>query len=138
MALTDPAGPLRDAIEAKLKASTALTDIIGDRVYDRIPPAPNYPLVTIGNMQVLPESGDGIDAAETVVTIHVWDQFKQADKSRRVGGAVVNALHDEELQTVGSGAQSVLLESANYLRDPDGITNHAVLTFSILTDANTV
>jgi hypothetical protein len=136
MSLTDPAAPLRAAIEAKLMASTALTDLIGDRVYDRVPSQPIYPLVTIGNMQMLPESADGVDAAETVVTIHVWDQFKQADKSRVVGGTVVNALHDEALRTEGIGTQSVLLESANYLRDPDGITNHAVLTFSILTDAN--
>lgn len=138
MAFTDPAADLRAAIEAKLRADQALAALIGDRIFDRVPSKPDYPLVTIGNMQVIPESADGVDAAETAVTIHVWDQFKQADKSRRVGAAVVNALHEEELQTVEGGAQSVLLESANYLRDPDGVTNHAVLTFSILTDASAV
>ncbi|WP_441268682.1 DUF3168 domain-containing protein [Bradyrhizobium sp. 215_C5_N1_1] len=138
MAFTDPAADLRAALEAKLKATPALTALIGDRIYDRVPAKPDYPLVTIGNMQVIPESADGVDAAETSVTIHVWDQFKQADKSRKVGGVVVSALHEEELRTVDSGTQSVLLESASYLRDPDGVTNHAVLTFSILTDAAAV
>ncbi|MBW7967578.1 DUF3168 domain-containing protein [Bradyrhizobium sp. BR 10261] len=135
MALTDPAADIRSAIVAKLSADPALANLIADRIYDRVPAKPDYPLVTIGNMQVIPESADGIDAAETAVTIHVWDQFKAADKSRQVGGAVVGVLHDEELSTASSGTQSVLLESANYLRDPDGVTNHAVLTFSILTDA---
>lgn len=138
MAFTDPVADLRLAIEVKLKADETLKALIGDRVFDRIPSPATYPLLTIGNMQLLPESADGVDAAETVVTIHVWDQFKQADKSRKVGGAVVSALHEEELRTKNSGTQSVLLESANYLRDPDGVTNHAVLTFSILTDANAV
>lgn len=135
MAFTDPAADIRTAIETKLLAEPALAALIVDRIYDRVPPSPTYPLVTIGNMQVIPESADATDAAETAVTIHVWDQFKQVDKSRKVGGAVVNALHEEELQTVDSGTQSMLLESANYLRDPDGVTNHAVLTFSVLTDA---
>ncbi|WLB43021.1 DUF3168 domain-containing protein [Bradyrhizobium ottawaense] len=136
MAFTDPAADLRATIEAKLRADPALAALIGDRIFDRVPNKPDYPLVTIGNMQVIPESADGVDAAETAVTIHVWDQFKHADKSRKVGGAVINALHDEGLTTADSGTQSVLLESANYIRDPDGVTNHAVLTFSILTDAN--
>lgn len=138
MALTDPSGDIRAAIEARLKASTVIAEVIGDRIYDRVPPAPSYPLLTFGNIQMLPESADGVDAAETAVTLHVWDQFKQIDKSRKVGAAVIDALHDEALSTTDSGTQSVLLESANYLRDPDGITNHAVLTFSVLTDANAV
>lgn len=136
MTFTDPAAPMRAAIEAKLKASAPLTDVIGDRIYDRIPQAPNYPLVTIGNVQVLPESADGIDAAESAVTLHVWDQYKRADKAKPVGALVISALHEQELLIDGVGMQSVLLESANYLRDPDGVTNHAALTFSILTDAN--
>ncbi|TFV34556.1 DUF3168 domain-containing protein [Bradyrhizobium frederickii] len=138
MAFTDPAADIRAAIEAKLKATPAVADLVGDRIFDRVPAKPEFPLVTIGNMQVIPESADGVDAAETAVTIHVWDQFKQADKSRKVGGAVVSALHDEELRTDSGSAQSVLLESASYLRDPDGVTNHAVLTFGILTDANSL
>ncbi|MHC2677520.1 hypothetical protein ACVI1J_009683 [Bradyrhizobium diazoefficiens] len=136
MAFTDPAADLWAAIEAKLRSDQALSALIDGRIFDRVPAKPDYPLVTIGNMQVIPESADGVDAAETAVTIHVWDQFKQVDKSRQVGGAVINLLHDEQLQTVSSGTQSVLLESASYLRDPDGVTNHAVLTFSVLTDAN--
>jgi hypothetical protein len=136
MAFTDPAADLRAAIEAKLKAAPALAELIGARIYDRVPKAPEYPLVTIGNIQVLPESADGVDAAESAVTIHVWDQYKRADKAKPVGALVISALHEEQLSIVGGGAQSVLLESANYVRDPDGVTNHAVLTFSILTDAN--
>ncbi|EJN11852.1 hypothetical protein PMI42_04867 [Bradyrhizobium sp. YR681] len=137
MALTDPAADLRAAIEAKLLATPALFALIEKRIFDRVPAKPDYPLVTIGNIQVLPESADGVDAAESIVTVHVWDQYKRADKAKPVGALVISALHEEELQTDGVGTQSILLESANYLRDPDGVTNHGILTFSILTDANT-
>ncbi|WP_461322800.1 DUF3168 domain-containing protein [Bradyrhizobium diazoefficiens] len=62
MAFTDPAADLWAAIEAKLRSDQALSALIDGRIFDRVPAKPDYPLVTIGNMQVIPESADGVDA----------------------------------------------------------------------------
>lgn len=136
MALTDPSADIQTAVAAKLGGLPALAAVIADRIYDRIPNVPTYPLLTFGEMQVLPVDGEGLDGADCSLTLHSWDQYKDFAKSKQIGALVINALHDEHLATASVGTLSVLLTSARYLRDPDGLTTHGVFTFSILTDAN--
>jgi uncharacterized protein DUF3168 len=135
MPFTDPSADLQTVITDRLKADSAIAALIGDRVFDRIPNVPTFPYVSFGNSQVIPVSADAIDAAETFVTLHTWDRFKGFDKSKSLGPLVIAALHEADLDTPGSVTLSVLLQSVNYLRDPDGLTTHGVMTFSILTDA---
>lgn len=134
--LTDPSGDIQAAITALLLADTELTALVVDRVYDKIPNVPAFPYITIGEAQMLPELGECTDAAETRVTIHTWTRFKAFGSDKRLGKIIIQLLHDGELTISNGNVQSMLLESARYLRDPDGLTSHGVLTFSLLTDAN--
>lgn len=128
---------LQDSIVKRLKVDAALLAIVSGRVFDSVAANAKFPYINIGEVQVFPELGEGTDAAESSVTMHVWSREPGFLEARRIGAAIIASLHDEELAIADGSVQSMLLESARYLRDPDGLTSHGVLTFNILTDANT-
>jgi hypothetical protein len=136
MALTDPSSDLQDAITAALAQNEDIVSLVADRIFDRISDAPTFPYISLGDTQVLPETGEQTDAAQSFITIHTWDRFEGFGAVKRLGKLVVATLHDEPLTISDGSVQSMLLDSARYLRDPDGLTSHGVLTFAILTDAN--
>lgn len=136
MPLTDPSIDLQRALVAKFKATEPLTALIDDRVFDSVLPGAVYPYVTLGEAQIFPELGEETDAADTSITIHAWSQKPGYGEVKQIGAAIIAALHDAELEIDTGVVQSLLLESARYLRDPDGKTSHGVFTFDILTDAN--
>lgn len=140
--LTDPGYALQEAIVKALKADAGVAALVGAGVYDRVPRATDgtpqvaFPYISLGDTQMLPELAEATDAAETVVTLHGWSRAVGFPEVRQLAKAVIAALHDASLTLTGGVLQSLLLQSTQVLRDPDGLTSHAVLTFSALTDAN--
>jgi len=140
--LTDPGLDLQGAIVAALKLDAGVKALVQAGVYDIVPRAadgtPNvdFPYVAVGDTQFLPELGEATDAGETVITLHCWSRAVGFPEVRKIARAVTAALHDMPLVMATGELQSLLLKSTRVLRDPDGLTSHAVLTFSALTDAN--
>ncbi len=133
--LTDPSQALQAAIVARLNADAEIAGLVGDRIYDRVPKVSEYPYISFGDTQILPETGEGTDGVETFVILHTWERFKGFDNVKSVGRLIIALLHDTDLAVSEHVLLSILLQSAHYLRDPDGLTSHGVLTFQILTDA---
>jgi len=140
--LTDPRYDLQRAVVQALKSAADVSAIVEDRIYDRVPRAKDgsinatFPFVSIGDTQLLPELAECTDAAETALTLHAWSRAVGFPEALRLAAAVTAALHDVDIPLQGGALQSLLLESSQVLRDPDGLTSHAVLTFNVLTDAN--
>ena len=140
--LTDPRFALQKAIVTALKGDADVAAIATDRVYDRVPRGPDgsitakYPFVGIGETQMQPELAECTDAAETSITLHCWSQAVGFPEVLRLAKAVTAVLHDAYLPLDDGTLQSLLLTTSRVLRDPDGLTSHAVLIFSALTDAN--
>ena len=134
--LTDPTRVLQAAIRDRLLSVGEIRALIEDRVFDRIPNGPTFPYVSFGEIQVIPETAEGIDATRTFVMLHAWDRFKSSSATRSLARLIIAALHDADLTLPEGRLQSLLLQSSRTLPDPDGLTMHAVLTFDILTDAN--
>jgi hypothetical protein len=140
--LTDPGLNLQGAIITVLKADSGLKALVNAGVYDSVPRAPDgtptvaFPYVAFGDTQLLPELGEQTDAAETIVTLHCWSRAVGFPEVRKIAKAVAAVLHDATFALSSGQLQSLLLESTQVLRDPDGLTSHAVLKFSALTDAN--
>lgn len=141
--LTDPRLALQKAIVGALMADTDVKAVVSDRIYDRIPRnqatgaiTAEFPFIGIGDTQLLPELAECTDAAETSITIHCYSRAVGFPEAIRIAAAATAALHDAPLALDGGSLQSLLLESSRILRDPDGLTSHAVLTFNALTDAN--
>lgn len=140
--LTDPRFDLQRTIVQTLKSDAAVAAIVSDRIYDRVPRGKDgaitadYPFIGLGETQMLPHDSECTDAADTSITLHGWSQSVGFPETLRLSAAIAAALHDVQLPLASGTLQSLLLESSRILRDPDGLTSHAVLTFSALTDAN--
>lgn len=142
MSLTDPSLDLQGAVVKALKADAGVKAIVGAGVFDTVARKPDgspnvpFPYIALGDTQMLPEFAECTDAATNFVALHLWSRAVGFPEVKRLGAAVIKALHDTTLTLASGTLQSLLLNSSHYLRDPDGLTSHAVLTFEALTDAN--
>lgn len=140
--LTDPSNALQVAIVTALKADQGVAAIVGDRVFDKVGRAPDgspnvaFPYVSIGDGQVIPELAECTDSADVYVTLHAWSEKPGFPEVNALASAIAAALHDQPLTIAGGAVLSLLLQQKQSLRDPDGLRSHAVLTFHIITDAN--
>ena len=131
--MADASLALQGAIMMVVKASCPL---ISGRFFDRVPADAVYPLAEVGAFQTVDDSADCMDGMEIYTTLHIWSRAVGQVEAKRVASEVRSCLHNATLD-LGSDWQFVLIEhqSTNVLKDPDGITTHAVMTFRALVDA---
>jgi hypothetical protein len=104
--------------------------LAGGRIYDRVPADPTFPYITIGDEQVVDDGNSCEDGWEVFADIHIWSRPATGSKVevKDLVAAVV-----ARLNTPLSVADLIVviaeLQNARTMRDPDGITEHAVLTF---------
>lgn len=132
--LTDPSLDIQGAIVAAVKTATSST--VSGRVYDSVPTSPTFPYVTLGNGDVTPELGEQTNAADITMQIDVWSRGVGFGEAKTIAKSIISALHDADLTVPNNKNVSILFQTANYLRDPDGLTRHAALNFQIQTDAS--
>ena len=130
--MSDPALGLQGALVVRLKASSALAAIIGDRVYDLPPKGPQYPYLTLGEDQVIGDDADCYDGSEVYLTLHAWSRAVGFPEVKRIVAAMRDALHLAPLAISDHRLVELRYQDARYLRDPDGLTSHAVITFRAL------
>ena len=130
---------LQGAIIAALKASAPVTAIVADRVYDHVPRNPAtealtaaFPFVAISDWQELSDDADCIDGAEVIVTIDAWSRAVGFPEVHRLAAAVKRALHEADLDLGDTALVMIEHDGTRTLRDPDGLTSHAVITFRAL------
>lgn len=130
--MSDPSLPLQDALIKALKVSGALPTVVGGRVYDQVPGKPDYPLVSLGDGQVLPDKAECIDGVEVFLQIDVWSRKVGYAETKQIAAAVIAALDEVDLTVVGFDVVVFELSGVQYMRDPDGLTRHAAITFRSL------
>jgi hypothetical protein len=136
MSYADPSLQLQKAIVARLKADAGVNAIIAGRVYDTVPPNATKPYVSFGPFQLLPEHGDCLDGGEAIVTLDGWSNGQNGTvEIKQLGTAIATAL---DLAPLALDAPQRLvemtIEQTQYMRDPDGITAHAVITVHTWTE----
>jgi hypothetical protein len=134
--LTDPSLDLQAAISTRLLADPDIASLVVDRIYDRIQSNPVFPYISFGEIQVIPELGEGTDAVQAFVTLHSWDRFKSSRATKSLNRYIIAALHDQDLTLPLGAVQSLLLENSRVISDPDGLTSHGIIMFAVLSDAN--
>lgn len=132
--MSDPSLEVQAAIVAALKSAGALPTVVGQRVYDSVPtsPAAVYPYITLGDCQVLPDKSDCINGAELFLQIDVWSRSVGYPETKTIAKAVVAKLDDQPISVTGYDVIVFEHQSTQYLRDPDGLSRHAALTFRSL------
>jgi hypothetical protein len=118
---------LQKAIFAKLNEAPALA---GGNVFDQVPEGDPFPRITIGDEQVLDDGNTSDDGWEVFSDVHVWSRPVTGSKVevKDLLAAVVARLNTA-LTVTGFTVVIHAIDSSRVFRDPDGKTEHAVLTF---------
>lgn len=131
--MADASLALQGAINVRVRAQVPA---VGGRVFDRVPADVAFPYVELGEAQALDDGAQCHDGQELFATLHVWSREVGQVECKTIAGAVRAAVHEADLDL---GAAFQFLEIAHqdtrYLKDPDGLTSHAVLTFRSLVAA---
>lgn len=125
---------LQRAIYSTLKAAA----ICEGRIYDRPPADAVTPYVTIGDEQAQEQGSDCGQIWEVYTDVHVWDTPMGASKAmaKTIGAAIVPLLATRSLSVAAHAVQAASVSASRTFRDPDGVTEHAVITLRyILTPA---
>jgi hypothetical protein len=136
MPLADPALPLQKAIVAALKADAAVNALVAGRIYDGVPANAVKPYVSFGPFQVLPEQGDCLDGADATIQLDGWSNKQGSTVEAKQLGAAIAAALDEATLALDLPHKLIDLRLANtrYVREPDGITAHAIVTLRAFTE----
>lgn len=124
-------GPeVQGAIVAALKGGPA---IAGGNIYDRVPDGATFPMVTIGQEQVLDAGNTCSEGWEVFSDIHVWSRAPGRVEAKRLIAAIVPRLN--AIAAIdGHTMLSVNVEGTRILDDPDGLTTHGVITVKLIID----
>ena len=128
MADMDPSLELQGRVVSALKAA----GIVGGRVHDAVPEKPTFPYISIGPWTSTSDNADCVLTDEISAQIDVWSRQPGFVEAKQIAHDVRRVLRDADL-TLASNAL-VLFEHriTRAMRDPDGLTSHAVLTFTAL------
>ncbi|EJW12735.1 gene transfer agent-like protein [Rhodovulum sp. PH10] len=126
----DPSLALQGAIVAALKATPA---VAGGRVLDDVPLEAEFPHLQVGEGETVGDDTECLVSSEVTMQVHVWSRAVGFPEARRIAGEVrARCTTAFALE----GFTVVLAEhlQTRFLRDPDGLTSHAVVEFRYLVD----
>lgn len=133
--MSDSTLAVQKAVFTALNADAAVTAIVAARIYDAVPAGAAKPYLSFGPMQVLPDIADEYEGSEVTFQIDGWSAGPKSVEAKQIGKAVRAALSGAEL-ALEDNQRLVNIEPVqiNYLAEPDGITQHAALTFRARTE----
>ena len=129
--MADPGLELQGAIVARLKADPGVAALVNGRIYDSVPQSAAFPYISYGPEDLNDADADCFNALDVFVQLDVWSRGVGYPEVKKIADAVRAALHDQEDALPLPTNALVFIEhrQTNVLRDPDGLTSHAALTF---------
>lgn len=126
-----------DALQRAIYTALKGAGICEGRIYDRPPMDAVMPYVTIGDEQDMDMAGSCGPIWDISTDLHVWDAPEGASKVaiKTIGAAIVPLL-TSGLVVAGQTVTVAALSTSRVFRDPDGVTEHAVLTFRFVLTPN--
>jgi len=134
----DPSLDLQEAIVQTLRSDPDMNSLVAGRVYDSVKASTTFPYVSVGPDVVTQDDSSCFEAYDIAVQIDVWSRAKGQPEMKRIAGAVRAALHNAELALDDFALVSLQHEITRYLMDPDGSTNHGVVSLRALIDGDSV
>lgn len=135
MTTADASLPLQKAVVAALKNAVAVSALVATRIYDTPPPTPAKPYVSMGPFDIITELADEYEGSETSIQVDAWSAGPSTVEIKQIGRAIRATLHNATL-TLDENQRlvSLTVEQIRYLREPDGLTQHAAVTVRALTE----
>lgn len=122
-----------------LKADPAISAVVGEKIYDRVPekqdgtPNVTSPYISLGNTSLLTEDFDCVDAATIAIQFNCWSWGSGEEYSsalvRKLSFLVRKSLHKKEINLQENGFVSIQHQITAYNTASDGITHQASVRF---------
>ena len=125
--MNDPSAALQAGIKTRLQADAGFIAFFADRIFDRIPIEAANPYASFGPAQALEDDADCVEAFEVFQQIDVFSTDPGFGEAKEGAGIVRKALHDQDFDLDGFVLNEIKVRTIRYLRDPDGLTGHAVI-----------
>jgi Protein of unknown function (DUF3168) len=131
--MSDPSAALQTWIYGTLSNAPSITALVADRVFDNVADVPIFPYINIGEGYTIgDDTEDCGDGSEVYVQIHAWSRKPGFPEVKSIAAAIRATLR--AAIPVLSGFEVTVAEfvQARFLRDPDGLTRHALVEFRYL------
>lgn len=127
--------PLQQSIVTMLSGfSPALA---GGRIYDVAPQTVVFPYVEIGEGQIIPDDTTLADEGTSeFVTIHIWSRYRGMKEVKLIGSEISSLLHNQSLTVAGRASAHAWVRSFQMVRDPDGLSQHGIMTVEVIHRSN--
>jgi hypothetical protein len=126
---------LQKAAYQSLIADTALTALLGgERLYDHVPQASDFPYVAIDQMRINDWSTGTERGSEHVLMLHIWSRYDGKREAYDIADAIRENLDDAELMLDDNRLINLTHQFSDLKRDADGETYHAVMRFRAVTE----
>lgn len=127
----DPDLELQGIIINRLRADPGVNALVGGRIFDTVQENTPFPYVTFGPTDLVSDDPECITSFELFLQIDVWSRYPGFPEAKRIADAIRVCLHDrdEEMQLSSNALVYFHHRNTQTMRDPDGLTNHSVLTF---------
>jgi hypothetical protein len=122
------------AVFAALTAHPDMVSAFGGapRIYDRVPAdssgrvTAKFPYCSIGEDLVIGQTNQNTDVSEVMVKVEVWSRAVGRGEVKLIAGAVRTAL-DTPLELQGHSVDTHTFHTVLYRREPDGLTERAIV-----------
>lgn len=130
--MTDVSLALQNAIVGRLRARSALIALVpAANIFDRHARPEVFPCIMVGEGQTVREDLTLADNhVRLFFTLHIWTRDGALASARAIAGEMGVALRGRFFSDVT--AITARYRDARFLRDPDGVSGHGVLTFELL------
>lgn len=127
--MTEPSLALQTAIRARLIGSAGVMALVpADQILDRNARPEGMPSVIIGDGQTIyaDDYEDYFDRA--YADLHVWAKEPSLEGVKAITGAIRLALPTGVWAITGFSVPNVKVANARFMRDPDNLHSHAVIS----------
>lgn len=131
--MTEPSLALQKAMVERLRAASAVTDLVpAARISVRPPLVDDFPCVHLGTGQTVdPGMALARDLFDVYADLHVFDRGPDFTSVKRIAGAIREALAERFVAAVDEWHLfDVHVEAMRFMHDPDGKTIHGAITIA--------
>lgn len=107
---------------------------IATAVYDNVPSDAVKPYISFGPADQIAADAARVTASEHFLQLDVWSARKPRAECAELCQAARAALHRRDLFLQGHALVAIRVPQVRILRDPDGLTNHGILSLEILVE----
>lgn len=128
--MTSPLLELQGAVVTRLKGYAGLSQLVADRVFDRVPGTAAFPYVSWGPEQALGDDADCITGFDITIQIDAWSKAVGLPEVKRIAEQIRLALTEQELSLEDNALVFIEHRQTRLLPEPDGLTSHAAIEFA--------